>query len=90
MVPVASEQQIIDSILAAVSPHHAVLYLSHAGSGIAFAVLGAAVLASAAVSHVSGQAPAAPAAAIPPNRNSFRRGSGSGSTSESGASCARP
>ena len=33
------------SILAAVSPHHAVLYLSHAGPGIAFAVLGAASLA---------------------------------------------
>jgi KUP system potassium uptake protein len=33
------------SILAAVSPHHAVLYLSHAGPGIAFAVLGAAFLA---------------------------------------------
>ena len=33
------------SILAAVSPHHAVLYLSQAGSGIAFAVLGAAFLA---------------------------------------------
>jgi KUP system potassium uptake protein len=32
------------SILAAVSPHHAVLYLSHAGPGIAFAVLGAAFL----------------------------------------------
>ena len=33
------------SILSAVSPHHAVLYLSHAGPGIAFAVLGAAFLA---------------------------------------------
>jgi KUP system potassium uptake protein len=33
------------SILVAVSPHHAVLYLSHAGPGIAFAVLGAAFLA---------------------------------------------
>src|SRR5246127_3593035 len=33
------------SILAAVSPHHAVLYLSHAGPGIAFAVLGASFLA---------------------------------------------
>src|SRR5215472_7797194 len=33
------------SILGAVSPHHAVLYLSHAGPGIAFAVLGAAFLA---------------------------------------------
>ena len=32
------------SILAAISPHHAVLYLSHAGPGIAFAVLGAAFL----------------------------------------------
>src|SRR6516164_1702209 len=32
-------------ILAAVSPHHAVLYLVHAGPGIAFAVLGAAFLA---------------------------------------------
>jgi len=32
------------SILAAVSPHHAVLYLVHAGPGIAFAVLGAAFL----------------------------------------------
>src|SRR5262244_769697 len=32
------------AILAAVSPHHAVLYLSHAGPGIAFAVLGAAFL----------------------------------------------
>src|SRR6516225_3023734 len=32
------------SILAAVSPHHAILYLSHAGPGIAFAVLGAAFL----------------------------------------------
>jgi KUP system potassium uptake protein len=32
------------SILTAVSPHHAVLYLSHAGPGIAFAVLGAAFL----------------------------------------------
>jgi KUP system potassium uptake protein len=31
-------------ILAAISPHHAVLYLSHAGPGIAFAVLGAAFL----------------------------------------------
>ena len=31
-------------ILAAVSPHHAVLYLIHAGPGIAFAVLGAAFL----------------------------------------------
>ena len=33
------------SILAAVSPHHAVLYLSHAGPSIAFAALGAAFLA---------------------------------------------
>src|SRR5215475_6074632 len=33
------------SILAAISPHYAVLYLSHAGPGIAFAVLGAAFLA---------------------------------------------
>src|ERR1700751_4908924 len=33
------------AILAAISPHHAVLYLSHAGPGIAFAVLGAAFLA---------------------------------------------
>src|SRR5246127_2362405 len=33
------------SILAAVSPHHAVLYLSHAGPGIAFAVLGVSFLA---------------------------------------------
>src|SRR5215471_8957441 len=32
------------AILAAVSPHHAVLYLVHAGPGIAFAVLGAAFL----------------------------------------------
>jgi KUP system potassium uptake protein len=32
------------AILAAISPHHAVLYLSHAGPGIAFAVLGAAFL----------------------------------------------
>jgi KUP system potassium uptake protein len=32
------------AILAAVSPLHAVLYLSHAGPGIAFAVLGAAFL----------------------------------------------
>jgi KUP system potassium uptake protein len=32
------------TILAAISPHHAVLYLSHAGPGIAFAVLGAAFL----------------------------------------------
>ena len=32
------------SILAALSPHHAVLYLTHAGFGIAFAVLGAAFL----------------------------------------------
>jgi KUP system potassium uptake protein len=31
-------------ILAAISPHHAVLYLGHAGPGIAFAVLGAAFL----------------------------------------------
>ena len=31
-------------ILAAISPHHAVMYLSHAGPGIAFAVLGAAFL----------------------------------------------
>jgi len=31
-------------ILAAISPHYAVLYLSHAGPGIAFAVLGAAFL----------------------------------------------
>jgi KUP system potassium uptake protein len=32
------------AILAAISPHHAVLYLVHAGPGIAFAVLGAAFL----------------------------------------------
>jgi KUP system potassium uptake protein len=32
------------AILAAISPHHALLYLSHAGPGIAFAVLGAAFL----------------------------------------------
>ena len=32
-------------ILAAISPHHAVAYLVHAGPGIAFAVLGAAFLA---------------------------------------------
>ena len=32
------------AILAAISPHHAVLYLSHAGPGTAFAVLGAAFL----------------------------------------------
>ena len=32
-------------ILAAISPHYAVLYLVHAGPGIAFAVLGAAFLA---------------------------------------------
>ena len=32
------------AILAAISPHHAVFYLSHAGPGIAFAVLGAAFL----------------------------------------------
>src|ERR1700756_999392 len=32
------------AILAAISPHYAVLYLSHAGPGIAFAVLGAAFL----------------------------------------------
>jgi KUP system potassium uptake protein len=32
------------SILAALSPHHAVLYLTHAGFGIGFAVLGAAFL----------------------------------------------
>ena len=32
------------AILAAISPYHAVLYLSHAGPGIAFAVLGAAFL----------------------------------------------
>ncbi|HTA45212.1 MAG TPA: KUP/HAK/KT family potassium transporter, partial [Bryobacteraceae bacterium] len=32
------------AILAAISPHHAVLYLAHAGPGIAFAVLGAAFL----------------------------------------------
>ena len=32
------------AILGAISPHHAVLYLSHAGPGIAFAVLGAAFL----------------------------------------------
>ncbi|MDR3530464.1 MAG: KUP/HAK/KT family potassium transporter [Rhodopila sp.] len=32
-------------ILAAISPHHAVFYLIHAGPGIAFAVLGAAFLA---------------------------------------------
>lgn len=32
------------AILAVVSPHHAVLYLSHAGFGVAFAVLGAAFL----------------------------------------------
>jgi KUP system potassium uptake protein len=31
-------------ILAAISPHHAVLYLTHAGPGVAFAVLGAAFL----------------------------------------------
>src|SRR5262245_16791232 len=31
-------------ILAAISPHHAVYYLTHAGPGIAFAVLGAAFL----------------------------------------------
>jgi KUP system potassium uptake protein len=33
------------SILTAISPHHAVLYLSHANPAIAFAVLGAAFLA---------------------------------------------
>jgi KUP system potassium uptake protein len=32
------------AILAAISPHYAVLYLSHAGPGVAFAVLGAAFL----------------------------------------------
>src|SRR5580700_3154749 len=32
-------------ILAAISPHHAVVFLMHAGPGIAFAVLGAAFLA---------------------------------------------
>ena len=32
-------------VLAAISPHHAVVYLVHAGPGIAFAVLGAAFLA---------------------------------------------
>jgi KUP system potassium uptake protein len=32
------------AILGAISPHHAILYLSHAGPGIAFAVLGAAFL----------------------------------------------
>jgi KUP system potassium uptake protein len=32
------------AILGAISPHHAILYLSHAGHGIAFAVLGAAFL----------------------------------------------
>jgi KUP system potassium uptake protein len=32
-------------ILAAISPHHAVAYLAHAGPGIGFAVLGAAFLA---------------------------------------------
>jgi KUP system potassium uptake protein len=32
------------AILAAISPHYAVLYLGHAGPGIAFAVLGAAFL----------------------------------------------
>jgi KUP system potassium uptake protein len=32
------------AILEAISPHHAVLYLAHAGPGIAFAVLGAAFL----------------------------------------------
>jgi KUP system potassium uptake protein len=32
------------AILAAISPHHAVIYLTHAGPGIAFAVLGAAFL----------------------------------------------
>jgi KUP system potassium uptake protein len=32
------------AILAALSPHHAVLYLAHAGPGIGFAVLGAAFL----------------------------------------------
>src|SRR5246127_5131366 len=32
------------AILGAISPHYAVLYLSHAGPGIAFAVLGAAFL----------------------------------------------
>ena len=32
------------TILEAISPHHAVLYLAHAGPGIAFAVLGAAFL----------------------------------------------
>jgi KUP system potassium uptake protein len=33
------------AILAAISPHHALFYLSHAGPGLAFAVLGAAFLA---------------------------------------------
>jgi KUP system potassium uptake protein len=33
------------AILSAISPHHAILYLGHAGPGIAFAVLGAAFLA---------------------------------------------
>jgi KUP system potassium uptake protein len=33
------------SILAAISPHHAVLYVIHAGPGIGFAVLGASFLA---------------------------------------------
>jgi KUP system potassium uptake protein len=33
------------AILGALSPHHAVLYLAHAGPGIGFAVLGAAFLA---------------------------------------------
>jgi KUP system potassium uptake protein len=32
------------AILAAISPHHAVVYLAHAGPGIGFAVLGAAFL----------------------------------------------
>jgi KUP system potassium uptake protein len=32
------------AILAAISPHYAILYLAHAGPGIAFAVLGAAFL----------------------------------------------
>ena len=32
------------AILGAISPHHAIFYLSHAGPGIAFAVLGAAFL----------------------------------------------
>jgi KUP system potassium uptake protein len=32
------------AILAALSPHHAILYLAHAGPGIGFAVLGAAFL----------------------------------------------